>query len=503
MVNVVVVDDEERIRQGLAKLIAQAGSDFQVTGIFAGAQELLANINGLSVDLVITDIKMPVMNGLELIEKLQARYPNLRVAIISGFDDFDFARRALRYGVEEYLLKPVDKAELEQLLHKTRIKLEQERIMESVNQDEQLKLLLFNDMESLPKHLRLEACRQLEQTPLFQDAYAVFVLRGRPRLQLEQMQSATSGWLSKWTMAEWEDRIILIVGILSSEHANRVRELGQTLLQRLPVVFEGHLGGSDVFRGTTWLREAYRQGDQALQHAWYDTGKKAFADHSRITRKHNSLTHLLILLDSEFQAEMALSDYMRAQEAVHRWYRECVILMPSWNELREGCETVLALMRRYRSDSGVEPEAIAERVAACEPNKFPNQDAFSLFFLGEADRQFMLLQQARQENRVVETVKHYIHRHFAEELELNRLAEEVFLTPSYLSKLFKTETGETITDFLISVRIDRAKDWLREKNALKTYEVGEKVGYADPAYFNKVFKKVVGCTPKEFRDRVR
>jgi len=110
MVNIVVVDDEERIRQGLAKLITLAGSEFQVTGIFAGGQDLLSTIDQLSVDLVITDIKMPMMNGLELIEKLQLRYPKIKCAIISGFDDFAYARQALRYGVEEYLLKPVDVA---------------------------------------------------------------------------------------------------------------------------------------------------------------------------------------------------------------------------------------------------------------------------------------------------------------------------------------------------------------------------------------------------------
>ncbi|EXX86453.1 hypothetical protein BG53_06185 [Paenibacillus darwinianus] len=79
----------------------------------------------------------------------------------------------------------------------------------------------------------------------------------------------------------------------------------------------------------------------------------------------------------------------------------------------------------------------------------------------------------------------------------------MFLTPSYLSKLFKTETGKTITDYMIAVRMERAKALLREQQGWKTYEVGEKVGYSDPAYFNKVFKRVVGCTPKEFRERVR
>jgi two-component system response regulator YesN len=137
------------------------------------------------------------------------------------------------------------------------------------------------------------------------------------------------------------------------------------------------------------------------------------------------------------------------------------------------------------------------------PEEFSNVQEYVRYFLEKMDKRLQELKESRQEHRVVETVKAYIHRHYTEEMELNRLAEEVFLTPSYLSKLFKTETGETLTDYHISVRIERAKELLKESLFLKTYEVGEKVGYFDPAYFNKIFKKVVGCTPKEYRERAR
>lgn len=505
MVNIVVVDDEERIRQGLGKLITQAGSEYQVTGIFSGAQELLSNIDSIAVDLVITDIKMPMMNGLELIDKLLIRYPGLKIAIVSGFDEFSFARQALRFGIEEYLLKPVDKDELEQLLHKVKNKLKKEMQLKDVTHDDQIRLLLFNDTDHLPKHLRLEACRELEQMPLFQEAFTVFVLRGSPLLTLELIQAATQGWLTNWKMVEWDtDQIVLVVGISSSEHADRVKEVGQTLQHRLPASYAGRLGGSDIFRGTTWLREAYRQGEIAMQQAWYETGKSVFVDYARIFRKNHSLSSLFVQLDRELLAEMASSNYKGAEEVICRWYKGCIDLKPSWSELQEGCESAFTLISRYRPErAGEQNPHLVEAATHFEPYKYVDVEVFSTVFLAEVSRQLEYLQEFRQENRVVETVKQYILQHFTEELELNRLAEEVFLTPSYLSKLFKTETGETITDFLISVRIDRAKDLLREKNALKTYEVGERVGYSDPAYFNKVFKKVVGSTPKEFRDRVR
>ncbi|WEK55475.1 MAG: response regulator [Candidatus Cohnella colombiensis] len=502
MVNVVVVDDEERIRQGLAKLITQAGDEFHVVGIFSSGMELLSQMDKLSFDLIITDIKMPKMTGLELIEKLQGSLRNFKVAIVSGFDDFSYARQALRYGVEEYLLKPVDKVELERLLYKVKADLDKNKLKQQLTHENHIRLLLYNDNELLPTHLKLEAGSALDFTPFFQKPYVVFVIRGNPKLTEKSIQDASMSLLTNWRMFEHEDQLTLIVGLNSSDHADRAREIGQTLLTRLPFGFEGRMGGSDVFTGTSWLRQAFRQAEFALQNAWYDEGRKIFVDYSHIPKKQSSLSHLIMLLDREFQEALTMLDYTRAQVAVERWFAECIALKPTWSELREGCETVLELLRRF----GTQHTTInvnSEHIVSCDPVLHKDRQSFSLYFLNVVKDFLREMQETRQENRVVDTVKTYIMRHYTEELELNRLAEEVYLTPSYLSKLFKTEAGETITEFLISIRIDHAKELLREHKEYKTYEIGEKVGYPDPAYFNKVFKKVVGCTPKEFRDRVR
>lgn len=505
MIHIAVVDDEERIRQGLAKLIAQAGDEYNVVGVFANGAELLAQWDELAVDFVLTDIKMPTMNGLELIERLRERQPNAKIAIVSGFDDFTFARQALRFGVEEYLLKPVDKGELEQLLGKVRDGLAKEREKKQAMQEDQLGLLLFNEAELLPKQLRLEAGKALELSPLFGEPYAVFIVRGELSPSPEAaMESAASGWLAQWKLLQGEDAHVLLASLSPNDHAERAAEIGQTLLHRLPPSFEGRIGGSDAFRGANWLREAYRQAELAMQVAWYDAGRRAMAMYASLPKKAHGASPLLVLLDREFQETMAMADFARAQEAVAKWFKAGKEEMPPWPELRESCEAVLAFIQRYGADKAAEGAQPSQPpVPPCEPQRYPNFEAFAKFYLGEVEERFRRLQDLRQENRVVERVKAYIVQHYTEELELNRLAEEVYLTPSYLSKLFKTETGETITDFLISVRIDKAKELLRDQIALKTYAIGEKVGYADPAYFNKVFKKVVGCTPKEYRDRVR
>jgi two-component system response regulator YesN len=158
------------------------------------------------------------------------------------------------------------------------------------------------------------------------------------------------------------------------------------------------------------------------------------------------------------------------------------------------------LLRGEKAERNVSQQ---EQLSSVHPEDYTEWHEFSRSLLQYVQEQLKQLRELQQASRIIETVKSYIQEHYTEELELSKLAEIVFLTPSYLSKLFRVKTGGTITDLMISQRIEQAKRLLATELNLKTYEVGERVGYADPAYFNKVFKKITGLTPKEYRDRVR
>jgi two-component system, response regulator YesN len=121
--NVMIVDDEQVIRLGLEKIMSRLELDIEIVGSHSNGMDALAQLSKLTssdVDVLITDIKMPMMNGLKLIELLHERMPNLPVIVLSGFNDFEYARTALRFGVSDYLLKPIDKRELIQVLSSIR-----------------------------------------------------------------------------------------------------------------------------------------------------------------------------------------------------------------------------------------------------------------------------------------------------------------------------------------------------------------------------------------------
>lgn len=253
MINIMIADDEEVIRRGLEKITSRMELEVQVIGSYGNGAEAwqhLALLSARDIDLLITDIKMPMMDGFKLIEQARTRLPSLNIAVLSGFSEFEYARRAIRHGVLDYLLKPIDKTQLFELLKKVE---EDKRKREAVEED------------------------------------------AGPRPQV-------------------------------------------------------HYGG---------------------------------------------------------------------------------------------------------------------------------------------------------EHYVVEQAKGILEREYMQNFELERLAETVGMNASYLSRLFKYKTGQTITDYLIGIRIGKAKTLLREHPDLKNYEIAEKVGYSDPVYFNKLFKKICGVTPKDYKSGLR
>lgn len=503
MIYIAVVDDEERIRLGLAKLIEQSGEDYKVVGCYSGGPELLGHLNEIHVDLIITDIKMPQMNGLQLIEKVQQRKPKTKFAIVSGFNDFSFARQAIRQGVEDYLLKPVDQTELAELLSRVKNNLELERYRKEVATEEHIRLLLRNDINHLPEHMIQGASRDLGQTQLLRDHFAVLFVRAEPELPTERIEKHLSYWNREYRVFAWEPRhTVIVAAIGEKDYSDTVRELGHTLLQQLPMASSVRIGVSGIHQGPLKLRDAYLQAEACMQASWYEPGQKAMAEASALAGRDEGYNPLR-LLEKEFRPALQMLDLVRANAAVADWMDELTKHRPSWEALTEGSDYLFGLIRDEFNERCSPTAETAEDSRGPAPTFFPDWSSYRAGLLAVASEQLESLKNARQENRVVETVKAYIQKNYLKELELQRLADIVYLTPSYLSKLFKTTTGETITDYIISVRIERAKELLLKNPSLKTYEVGEQVGYPDPAYFNKVFKKVTGLTPKEYRERVR
>ena len=194
MLNIAVVDDEERIRLGLGKLIRDAGEQYRVVGTFASGQELLDQWHELQPDLVITDIKMPQMNGLQLMANIKQMACRTKFAVLSGYNDFEYARTAMRQGALEYLLKPVNMKELLRMLENVDELVKGEQNERKLESDDLVSFLLGTDQRTMPEHLFEEVCDRLDQQALFHGHYAVLLLRTFPEIAEERLLAWTSVW---------------------------------------------------------------------------------------------------------------------------------------------------------------------------------------------------------------------------------------------------------------------------------------------------------------------
>lgn len=502
--NIIVVDDEERIRLGLCKLIEQAGDNYVIIGSYGSGQELLNELEHLEPDLIITDIKMPQMTGLQLISKITRTRKNVKFAVLSGFNDFEYAREALRYEVKDYLLKPVNLEELNRMLAKIEASVKQENSRKRLETEDLVSLLLFADDRQMPAALKDEVSSELDRSCLFAEHYAVLLIGAEPAITDEQLEKFTADWQRERKIVKNESqRKAVVIAVGENDHANTVRDLTLTLLQRMPSFTKAKIGISGVFSGSTGLQQAYREASIAYQHAWYNTELRGYSVINSHSAHKEERYRLLRIIDKEVLPALQVCDFARANHAFESWLTACASYRLNWEELREVCSDMDVLISEEIKQWHGQQQPIGDPIKLIAPESFEDWRAFADQLRADTSKRFFVLEQGRSENKAIDTIKAYLQKHYTEEIELQRLADLVFLTPSYLSKLFKIETGETITDYLTSERIEQAKRLLRDEQGLKTYMVGEKVGYADPAYFTKVFKKMTGKTPKEYRDVVR
>ncbi|MGN7456735.1 response regulator [Paenibacillus pasadenensis] len=503
MLKVAVVDDEEKIRLGLAKIIERTGP-YEVVGVWASAREALSNLDASGAELLITDIRMPQMDGLQLIDELRERGSQIAVAVLSGYNDFAYAREALRGGVEDYLLKPVNQDELARLLERIAEKVGVSRSRQPLHAEALIELLLAADAKRIPEPVMQTACAQLDELGSIRGMYAFVVLHAAPMPDGERIAEALAA-------LRREHRLLLreagppavLLALRHGDHADTPRELAVTLLGRLPLSAEPRGGISGVHSGAAALARAYGEAEAALLQAWYagspaGTAVSAAASTPGRMPAAAQMPGAARPDEQELRAVLQAADLERAAAIAEEWLGAAEQRRLSWAELDAAAATLLGVL-----DDSLAGQPGPQPGSRPQPIRSRSWDAYAAALRQELQQRLALLGELKHQSRAVEAVKAYLQEHYADELDLQRLAELVHLTPSYLSKLFRSETGETITDYAISVRIEVAKRLLKDRPELKTYEVGERSGYADPAYFTKAFKRVTGKTPKEYRDSAR
>ncbi|WP_339316795.1 response regulator [Paenibacillus sp. FSL R10-2734] len=509
MYKFIIVDDEPLIRQGLLKKISAVTKELIFCGEADNGEDALDLIQSEDPHLVFTDMRMPVMDGKSLLRQLQNQYPDKKIIVISGFSDFEYMQEAISAKVVHYLLKPFSKEEIHQAISKalSAIESEQSAKAETLNitkEAEQLSLL--GDMHAL-----------LQYVAGFYPAHNPPSFRSAPMRNL--MSSSRMVLLTLYNPEE----LAVQEPILESTHLflphpqsrklafslqlcdaslkeNEVLELAAAEAKKLIAST-----GPQACIGISGMKSDVKELPQARQESMSALNCRAIADQGQFFIYHPGSYQAAPVMwegsrDLIFFIESGNID--KVEERVHDYF-DYYKGQPAAtiHQLKENCRSIITEVKTlisvyYPVENGQHTSSSLEAVLGIS---FDAEEIRLYFLTVLASIAELLKEQSVYASpNVIDNVKVYIRKNICSPLTLEHLSSLFYISPSYLSYLYKEKTGENLIDYVNKERIERAKLLLRTSDE-KIYKIAKSLGIDNAKYFFRLFKKMTGFTPEEYR----
>jgi len=537
MYRLLLVDDEFLVREAMRENIHWNELGYELVSICENGKEAMEYIKECPIDVVMTDICMPFVDGIELSRYVHENYPQINVIIFSGYDEFEYAKKAIKYGVSEYLLKPVTRDELSDILISLKEKIDKKKEKESefnklnesyfknrilIQSKIIEKLIMGNQTEE-------ESLREIEEYGLHMDylEYRIAIIEidiysdlynvNEDKIKQGEMKSFVIYNISNEIMKKYKagevckgdnNRGLILFW------TNHQRELKQKItiickeiqeaiykVLELPVT----IGIGEKVHSLTDLHKSYYDAENMLMYRYLWDENQIF-DREKLQRqlednvKLDNLIELVILgvkLKERAQIEQNL---IKIQEFLKGSYiqknKVCLYL---YQIVTKTCDVLRASDLTEEFIYQTKEDAITQITESrsltegmCVLKKFCNRAC------EELDKQKNSVG-SKQAMIAID----YIEKHYGDfDLNLNSICSYLCISTSHFSSIFKIYTGDTFMEVLIRTRMQKAMELLENTN-LRNYEIAEKVGFRDPHYFSIAFKKMTGKSPKEYAKEKR
>lgn len=533
MYKILLVDDEILVRDAIRENIDWKGMDCELVGDCENGQQAAEFVQNHEVDIVLTDICMPYMDGMELSHFLHDNYPDIIIVIFSGFGEFEYAKRAIQYNVSEYMLKPITAMELTKVIERMKEKAD-------ARQKEKNKIqILMRDSQGYKKNANMirsktiealvnctrdvkESLEELDKMGIHMEAssyrVAVFDMDLYSDLYQIDTEKRQESALMAFVLYNVSDEIVneKKAGVAYQEGSNRVcvvfmgnktkegsaliRETCQEIKDKVKEVI-----GIEVSMGIgSWVRSpgelifSHRMAEKAIQRRYLLGGNLLIDMEEDETDQAISIQDYLEQLKNAIKTgkkeEMdRILDKIEAEirgALVDKSYA-CVYLQQVIRVIGNSVQSMVSdgadiIMEREKLLKAVTEQkcfqAAADLVRAYAQKMF---EELTNYNSSAGQRQASLAMD-------------YIRNNYMDtELSLNSICSYLNISTSYFSTIFKDITGETFVEALTRTRMEKAKELL-ENTTFKNYEIAEKVGFSDPHYFGISFKKMTGKTPTEY-----
>lgn len=535
MHKVLIVDDELLMRVGIRSMIDWEQYGYQVIGEAGNGKEGMDLALAASPDLIVTDIKMPVMDGLQFIREAKGKLKTCKYIILSNFDEIHYVKEALRLGAADYLIKSdITPASLTELLvslsGKWQAEQEGQGLVPKMPHDYSLSLShlkenffkdlisgFINEQDAAVKaeelHIRVQSSGLLVlimKVNQFESLKKKYVEKDEKLLRFSILNIMEEVIPSKWNkeMVIGSSSEYMVIVNAPPEHRearSEIEKLCSKILSSLRDFMNLSLtvGVSTTVPGFKFLRLAYKQAEEALKHRF-------FADTNHV------LFYEDLVNEPARKTEAPLITPKEEQEIVKMWASK------EKKQAERFLDAVGAELKALQLDEGsirmkyilIMEQVNAFLLPAGKRPGFPSYGhcIYEIVLKGEnwVEVHQRLLEYIThcldsssspvRERTYTDLAVGLIHRYYAEDISLQSVANQINVNPSYLSRIFKQEKGENFISYLTRIRIEKAKVYLEEGD-LKVYEVADIVGYHNYTYFSKIFKKTVGLTPEEYREQ--
>lgn len=503
MLRILIVDDEFVERDGIIFLIDKFSFKLDIKECSDG-EEALNYIKKNPVDILFTDVKMPFMDGLQLAQNAREIYPNLKIVIFSGFGEFEYAKKAIDIGVSDYILKPVNPKEFKETM---------EKVINDVNEDKEEKknneLRKFREKEYiLLKIINGSSIDDLKEK-FFMDKHIDFMNKYKNMILMEFDDDFFND--NQKYMKELKNTVDIKIDYLNlNPHQSIIftfesmeeEKLNSILMKIHNKIFNDYeincyFAVSNLLKSPYKITEEYSNIEHLMEQRFFIANNYVFFYDSELKLEST---------DEKFDDTMVKNiqyDIRSRDFCSLRKHVDCLIK-------KYGSYKTFSQMYVKFILSNIYKEVYEEirKVNEADLNEKINEIYFCKTIQEISEMLNNLINKFEEqsskgtynERHDVEMVKNYIHENYGSDLSLDKLAEYVYMTPSYLSSIFKKATNMGINNFIKNYRMEKARDMLENTN-IRIKDIGNMVGYTNISYFCQSFREFYGLTPEKYRQR--
>ncbi len=537
MLKVFLVEDESVVREGLRDNIPWQQYGYEFVGEASDGEMALPLIQKTKPDVLLTDIKMPFMDGLSLSRLVHQEFPDMKIIIISGYDDFEYARGAILVGAEQYLLKPITRAAMQKVLAELKTKIENEREQKTYQEKFQSESREYEQFSRTDFFVKVFEGRMSVQD-IYEEAARLSLKINAAcynilLFTLQEKRTVESGGMESEDFARKREEIlhyfirypenlvfrwnVNTYGVLIKGSVEQMPELTARCLENVERIchpakdtLDWYVAAGDPVERLSLLAECYSNANHFFAFRFLMPGQHVFTretvrlnvpgkeEGGRIgnldpSKMDAELIREFLLQGAKDEIADYVENYLRAlgealQSSMFRNYLTLHAYFVTVAYVESlGCEKEELI--RLMSDRGLTPER------QYDVNEL--QD----YFCGLIEKALELRdrESANQSERILKKALSYIEENYSQEtLSLNSVAGEVDVSANYFSAIFSRAMQVTFVEYVTGKRMEKAKKLLRQTQ-MHTGEIAQEVGYKDPHYFSFVFKKTQGCTPREYR----